>query len=230
MANEVISRDDARAQGLKSYFSGLPCRNGHFARRSVKHGNCLECSVQKTRSYRKKHPGWAAKVGKSWNAKNREKRRAQARTRYAKDPAKFVNMTKRYYRANAEKVKAARRIYHYKKQKCLDYRVSAVNRTTQWAKDNPEKRRAQLLKQKAKRRLAKGSHTGADLMEILRLQKGRCAYCRTKLTKYQVDHIMALAKGGTNLRNNLQMACAPCNRAKSDKDPLDFARSLGMLL
>ena len=38
-----ISRDDARAQGKRWYFTGEPCSNGHVSERSVQTGHCRAC-------------------------------------------------------------------------------------------------------------------------------------------------------------------------------------------
>lgn len=43
MADEIISRDDARAQGLKRYFTGKPCKRGHIACRFVANNYCVLC-------------------------------------------------------------------------------------------------------------------------------------------------------------------------------------------
>jgi 5-methylcytosine-specific restriction endonuclease McrA len=77
-----------------------------------------------------------------------------------------------------------------------------------------------------------GTHTTADLAEILRAQGNRCAYCKVDLKqiKKQVDHIVPLVRGGSNGRSNLQYLCQPCNNTKSAKDPVDFAQSIGLLL
>ncbi len=41
---ELISRKTAKAHGLKRYFTGKPCRNGHIAQRYVLScGPCVEC-------------------------------------------------------------------------------------------------------------------------------------------------------------------------------------------
>lgn len=231
MADDVISRADARAQGLKYYFTGIPCKHGHVAPRSTKNLGCKTCSYERNKAYTRKNREHCRRRDQEYKDKTRSHSNELARKRYAANPTKFVDKTKRYYDANGDKVRKRRKAYHhriYPVDECV--RKQAVERSAQWAKDNPEKRRAQLLKQKARRRSAEGSHTGDDILEILKLQKGRCAYCRAKLTKYQVDHIIALANGGTNFRKNIQIACGPCNRTKSDKDPIDFARSLGRLL
>lgn len=40
----VISRLEARAQGLTRFFTGLPCPHGHIAARIVRNYNCVACS------------------------------------------------------------------------------------------------------------------------------------------------------------------------------------------
>jgi 5-methylcytosine-specific restriction endonuclease McrA len=68
--------------------------------------------------------------------------------------------------------------------------------------------------------------------DLTKLQRGRCAYCRAKLTPAvrHVDHIQPRARGGGNARRNLQLACAVCNVAKGAKDPIIFAQEIGRLL
>jgi 5-methylcytosine-specific restriction endonuclease McrA len=76
-----------------------------------------------------------------------------------------------------------------------------------------------------------GRYAEDALFAIFKLQKSKCAYCRKSLKDYfEVDHIIAVINGGTNDRRNLQLTCKHCNRSKSAKDPLVFARSLGRLL
>jgi len=40
---EIISRADAKAAGLKRYFTGKPCPRGHIAERYVNSKGCREC-------------------------------------------------------------------------------------------------------------------------------------------------------------------------------------------
>ena len=55
---------------------------------------------------------------------------------------------------------------------------------------------------------------------------------RAELTagKMHVDHIIPLSKQGRNDRRNLQLLCVSCNLKKHARDPIDHAKSLGMLL
>lgn len=51
-------------------------------------------------------------------------------------------------------------------------------------------------------------------MEMLQEQCGLCAYCGVDLEyNFHLDHIIPLCVGGSNLRENLCLACAKCNMA-----------------
>jgi len=49
-----ISRDQAKERGMRHYFDGLPCKNGHISVRKVFPHGCLECQRLVTKNYRKK--------------------------------------------------------------------------------------------------------------------------------------------------------------------------------
>lgn len=85
---------------------------------------------------------------------------------------------------------------------------------------------------KARRKQASGSHCAADIRDIRRQQKSKCANCRTRLPKQgaHVDHIVPIIRGGSNDRRNLQILCSTCNLRKGAMDPLEFARAVGKLL
>lgn len=271
----IVSRKEARALGLKRYFTGKPCPHGHTAERFTSKSTCCEC-VKKfsAERYERKPPrisqrDEAAKQGliyyygrkcahghdglrfvkgchcvqcvRIWHRKRAEKpevkeqRRAAERKRYAKDPEKHINKVKRQYKKHGEKIRAKRRADHNEKQKDPEYRKAAQERVRQWALDNPERARSNAKISRHRRRalelLAPGSFTADDIADILRAQKRKCAYCRCKLgLDYHVDHIVPLSKGGTNDRSNIQVACPKCNLEKGTRDPIDHARSLGMLL
>lgn len=84
---------------------------------------------------------------------------------------------------------------------------------------------------RARKRNAKGSHTQAEIDELFKKQRGKCAGCRVSIAGgYHRDHIVALAKGGTNDIGNIQLLCGPCNHDKNAKDPIVWAQENGRLL
>ena len=51
-----------------------------------------------------------------------------------------------------------------------------------------------------------------------KIQKSHlCIYCGTKSTSYHIDHKNPIAKGGSNRKSNLVIACSNCNSSKGDK-------------
>lgn len=127
-------------------------------------------------------------------------------------------------------------------EKCLQRSLAwtAANREKsnqikkRWAERNPESAIVQQSRRRAAKASSTGKHTIKDVREILEKQRCMCASCFNKLKKtgknrYHVDHIMPLAKGGSNGRENIQILCPPCNLKKSAKDPYLFAQSMGRL-
>ena len=60
---------------------------------------------------------------------------------------------------------------------------------------------------------------GTHRMALYGLQGGDCAGCgeHFKPRHFEVDHIIARAKGGTDHAENLQLLCGHCNRVKGDR-------------
>jgi CRISPR/Cas system Type II protein with McrA/HNH and RuvC-like nuclease domain len=57
--------------------------------------------------------------------------------------------------------------------------------------------------------------------KVRKSSKYRCGFCLFQEsyshTTFQIDHIIPIAKSGTNDEENLWLVCETCNRAKSDK-------------
>jgi len=99
-----------------------------------------------------------------------------------------------------------------------------------WNQQNPEKPRSISRNYRARKRGADGQHSSADVIRLLSAQRWKCAACKAELIKYHVDHVVPLARGGSNGPDNLQILCPSCNCSKSDKDPLTFFQQRGYLL
>jgi hypothetical protein len=78
--------------------------------------------------------------------------------------------------------------------------------------------KAHKQKRKAQKRASAGSYTAKQLQEQVKRQKSKCYYCKTKLPEiYHVDHIVPLARGGSNDISNIVVTCPTCNMSKSYK-------------
>jgi len=87
----IVSRDDAKKQGLTHYFTGKPCKYGHYATRSIKGRKCLECDRINKKRIRLANP---------------EKVREQKRIAYYKHIEKSLARRKRYIENNRGAVNA----------------------------------------------------------------------------------------------------------------------------
>ena len=98
---------------------------------------------------------------------------------------------------------------------------------------SPERKRTKKHRYRARRRgLLEASaehYTASEITVLLGRSRGRCAVCK-KRRKLTVDHIIALANGGSNAITNIQLLCRPCNIRKHARDALEFNRSMGLLL
>ena len=86
-----------------------------------------------------------------------------------------------------------------------------------WKKANRDKCRAYCLNYLSRLKGAEGTFNETHIQAILEQQSYRCAgpHCRIDLLRsYHVDHIIPLARGGTNWPDNLQILCKDCNQSK----------------
>jgi hypothetical protein len=77
-APELLSKKDAEAKGEKFYFTGVPCKRGHFAKRKVANSDCIDCCVVYFRErYKEKREYYAENMRKNYEL-NKERYIASA--------------------------------------------------------------------------------------------------------------------------------------------------------
>lgn len=186
-------------------------------------------------------------LAKEYRIRNRDKvlaglKRWQAANKdHIKEYAKKRNLAKTEEQIEKDRIKDRlyKAIYRKKNRELYNARLrkwSAENpekvktRNYKWAKNNREK----VLAAKARRRAKSGNNpfTANDILHIRKLQNKKCIYCHAKLTPAieHIDHIVALANGGTNDKTNIQLLCSHCNKRKACRDHIKFAQSMGQLL
>lgn len=69
----------------------------------------------------------------------------------------------------------------------------------------------------------KNVRTEPNIQLMYKQQKGLCWWCGAELFGvFEVDHRLAVAKGGTDDIGNLCLSCHDCNSKKSDQTPGEF--------
>lgn len=221
---EVILRRHAIKLGLKKYFTGKPCKQGHLSERYAPWGYCVECFRVMGRKNR------IAKKGHDVDLRRRQLpltlQECHSRLMRRRETRK-----KQYLR-NVEKLKAKSRQWYWA------HREDEISRKRVYRQNNPESSAANNHRRRTRRKNAEGSFSLNDLSSILSRQRSLCVYCHRKISflprkgelKTHVDHIMPLARGGSNWPSNLQMTCFQCNTRKGAKDPFKWAQQIGRLL
>lgn len=117
---QIISRKEAKTQGLERYFTGKPCKNGDLVERRTSDGHCLGDACEGRRERRRK----------AYYQENRDWLLLEKRKRYNPDAAKEQN--RKSYLENAEaRREYRRRYYHSNKESCKEA-------TNKFHENNPE--------------------------------------------------------------------------------------------
>jgi len=70
---------------------------------------------------------------------------------------------------------------------------------------------------------AEGSYNKKDIEKIRLNLNDKCAYCNKLLKgKGRIDHLIPIAKGGSNFPSNLTLACSWCGPNKHSKTANEF--------
>ena len=199
--------------------------------------SCKFCLNAKTRKYRDENPEKVKQIAKKSRDLHKEKRKVENSTWWSENK----DYSKKYYAKNSNKLKLRQKAYRKKlpEEKLKQLKEKSNARALEWRRKNPEysklyaikyreankeKLRALRWNYKARKKLAVGTHTGDDIIDIVKQQNNLCFWCKTKLKSMHIDHYIPLSKGGSNNKTNLVASCSSCNISKRDKMPEDFIK------
>lgn len=202
---QIISRSEAKAAGLKRYFTGKACKRNHISERSVANLTCLACQrhvppLNKptliSSIYKVQEKGLSRKDYDD-SPRGRSLKRAAGK-RYYYSPQGSASRERRRKKPRSDAARAALRRY----KRTDKGKISGVIHNNL--------RRARKLTQI-------GEFTTDDYKRLLSTQK-KCHICRKPFTKSDPatqDHIIALADGGMHDRTNIALAHLSCNIRKN---------------
>lgn len=104
---EIISRKDAKALGLKRYFTGKSCKHGHMAEKLTSSEGCMTCAAIRTAKRR---------VDGLAKAEPKEKSRARSKKFYHNNKATHASRVNSWYRRNIDKRNAITQEYRARKR------------------------------------------------------------------------------------------------------------------
>lgn len=163
----------------------------------------------------------------------RKKKFEQENPNYHRDYAKthrgqYNQRTIAWRKAHKEQSREYEREWYHKNREHILEHKKEYNKEYKKRPDFKERRTVMDRNARARRRNVQGKHTVKEIKDQLKRQKGKCYWCGKKLNKDvdvdapQVDHVIPLARGGTNDISNIVIACAACNQSKNDSLPSEW--------
>ena len=235
---ELISRQDARAIGQTWYFTGVPCKYGHVAKRQVR-GGCMQCSkersvrfyaanredqLRKQREHRQANlDEWRAARREAWKRRSPEQKarddqhRRNAAARVKADPVKLEAQRKKcrdIYHATKHLPRVQevrRRYYEANKEKILEGKK-------RWKKANADRVHEHTRARQAGLKSATPAWVNREALTAIYSQRQEVE-ARTGVA-HHVDHIIPLNHPdvcGLHVPWNLQVIPAVDNMCKGNK-------------
>lgn len=147
----------------------------------------------RVRAQRQRDRDRIREVIKQWRLRNLVKSREYSARYRSKNRERVLETVRRYHALHTEERRRA---------------------AAEWRKRNPGRHASIQAARRARELKAQGSHTHAEWLAMVDLFDRCCAYCgqRGPLTR---DHVVPLARGGTNWIDNIVPACRICNARKN---------------
>ena len=137
---KLISKKNAKLQGLPRYFTGKPCKHGHMSERFINDGHCVECKSQ-YRINNKEQIKTKDKIRSKIYRTNNTEKEILRNTKYKSENINSIKLSNRRYRIeNAGKVN----------MHAANYRAAKLKRTPLWLSES-DKREIELIYKIAER-------------------------------------------------------------------------------
>lgn len=194
-----VSRQDAKSKGLKQYFTGKCCPNGHVAPRFVSTRACTVCAKEASAKWKQDNPELEKARQDAYCAANRERRRNSTKLWREANADHRKKYIAEHYAANKERILESGR----QRRAANRHKVAALAAAKRAEKD--QRTPKWLIKQDF-----------ADMRSIYAMAN---ELSRAYGFPWHVDHIIPL-KGrnvsGLHTPANLQILPGEMNRKKSN--------------
>lgn len=164
----------------------------------------------------------ARQRSRAWYAKNRERALEKSREWRFENPEKHRQKAMNYYMANKDACIETRKAYYKKNKEKMDawhkeYEAENKDKRKAWRIANRELKR--LLENNRRLKIV-GVLSKGIVGALMDQQKGLCNGCKSNLsvTRYHMDHIIPVSRGGKNIDSNIQLLCVKCNLSKGAKN------------
>lgn len=131
---EIITREAAIAAGLKRYFTGKPCKNGHVCERYVSTRICVSCMKSHSSAHYQENAKAICARSRARQIANQESERERGRRYRAANQQAIKEKSAAYYAANRERILA----------KTAEYQRANCDRVNQWSSKSKRKHAAKV--------------------------------------------------------------------------------------
>jgi hypothetical protein len=131
-----MKRREAKAQDVKFYRTGKPCKHGHLSDRYTSTGMCVDCVKIQSVEWRLKNPEKHSQSMRKWLENNRELHGTRVKRWQAANKDKVKISAKTWEQANPEKVNAKKKRWAAKNP--VAYTANAVAGVARRAKRVPK--------------------------------------------------------------------------------------------
>jgi 5-methylcytosine-specific restriction endonuclease McrA len=175
------------------------CRHGEDSERYANRA-CKTCALERATKWAKENPEKVKANQRLFSKRHPEKKKEYAE----KNKQILLEKKKAYRERKKDHILLSNRLYK-KNNKAI---VNACNAS-----------------RRGKIRGAEGRFSLKDVSGLLSSQQGKCRICGIGLTRYHIDHIIPVSRGGGNGPDNIQLLCAQCNLRKGYKLPSEMQSS-----
>lgn len=216
----------AKLAGAKYYWTGVPCKFGHMAKRTTNDRRCVDCIPRRSTEAYFKHHEKNLELRRRWKDANRPRIAAYMREYNAANAEHISEAKKVCYRNKHAEYRAKGRAYWHANKEVLiplNRRWIEANRdkarayALKWARENPE---YAAFRNRRTREATPAWLTDAQRDEMLAIYAEAVRLsCETGIPR-EVDHIVPLLGEnvcGLHVPQNLQILTRTQNRSKGNK-------------
>ena len=127
---EIITKAEAKAQGLKRYFTGKECKRGHVSERTL-NGDCISCVTLRSKKHNEDNKVYIAFRQKNYNEDNKESITLRQKKYYEDNKESITLRSKRYREDNKDNIALKAKKYNEdnkEKNKLRDKRYREDNK------------------------------------------------------------------------------------------------------
>ena len=194
---DIITKQEAKLQGLNYYYTGKPCNHGHIDLRTVARSACRECVRLRHYPYYENNKQQSLDSICKWQKNNKDKVNKNSKNYRKSNPENTKASSDKYYINNKEKKLAANKLWR-QNNKATNQQYNANRRALQM----------------------KAMPWWVDKKEIVKVYEECTKITKETGIKHNVDHIIPLNNklvSGLHVPWNLQILTSTQNQNKNNK-------------